>query len=125
MSEEKVKAILTNQRIDIYVHIDELKVSIQGLAQDPRIDQLLSLLGEMKAQEVIMSKELDDLQLAVEENTSLDGSIIELVNGLAAQILALKDEPAKLVALAASLKTASAAIAAAIQANTPPPPPPA
>lgn len=71
-----------------------------------------------------MTQQLDDLTVAVEENTVLDSSIITLVNGLAAQILALKDDPAKLAALAASLKTSSAAIAAAIQANTPAEPPP-
>ena len=70
-----------------------------------------------------MSKELDDLTVAVEENTVLDNSIITLVDGLAAQITALKDDPVKLAALATSLKASSAAISAAIQANTPAPPP--
>jgi len=71
-----------------------------------------------------MTQQLDDLTVAVEENTTLDGSIIQLVDGLAAQIAALKDDPAKLTALAASLREKSAAIAAAIAANTPVVPPP-
>jgi hypothetical protein len=88
------------------------------------LKKILALLEESKAKEIRMTQQLDDLTAAVEENTSLDNSIIQLVDGLAAQILALKDDPAKLAALAASLKASSAAVAAAIAANTPAEPPP-
>lgn len=66
-----------------------------------------------------MSAELDALEAAVTENEGLDESIIQLVNGLAAQIATLKEDPVKLQALADSLRTQSAALSAAIQANTP------
>jgi hypothetical protein len=42
-----------------------------------------------------------------------------LVEGLAAQIVALKDDPVALAALATEVRAKSALIAAAIQANTP------
>ena len=74
--------------------------------------------------EIHMTQQLDDLTVAVEENTTLDGSIIQLVDGLAAQIAALKDDPAKLTVLATSLRAKSAAIAAAIMTNTTVEPPP-
>ena len=87
------------------------------------ISNVVTMLKVSAEKEKHMSKELDDLQVAVEENTNLDNSIITLVDGLAAQIAALKDDPAKLAALAASLKASSAAISAAITANTPVVPP--
>ena len=87
--------------------------------------QILTLLKASAEKEKHMTQQLDDLTVAVEENTTLDGSIIQLVDGLAAQIAALKDDPAKLTALATSLRAKSAAIAAAIAANTPAVEPPA
>lgn len=83
-----------------------------------KLDQILVLLKDIKKKENAMSKELDDLEVAVTENTALDTSIIALVNGLAAQIEDMKDDPEKMTALAVSLREKSAALAAAIQANT-------
>lgn len=85
--------------------------------------KILTTLEEIRKESKIMTQELVDLEAAVTENTSLDTSIIELVNGLAAQVEALKDDPAKLASLASELRAKSAAMAAAIQANTPAPPP--
>ena len=87
-----------------------------------KLDVIISMLKTSAEKEDIMTKELTDLQAAVAENTALDGSIIQLCDGLSAQILSLKDDPAALAALSASLKASSAAIAAAIQLNTPVPP---
>ena len=87
-----------------------------------KLDLILDYLREIKKKEIIMSKELDDLEVAVTENTALDASIVALVEGLAAQIESMKDDPAKMTALAASLREKSAALAAAIHANTPPTP---
>lgn len=84
---------------------------------------VIQLLKDIQRKEEQMSQELDDLEVAVNENTSLDASIIQLVNGLAEQIEVLKDNPARLVALAASLRASSAAMAEAVQANTPQLPP--
>lgn len=88
------------------------------------LKQVLSMLKTSAEKEKIMTQQLDDLTVAVEENTTLDDSIITLVDGLASQIAALKDDPAKLAALAASLRAKSAAISAAITANTEVEPPP-
>ena len=66
-----------------------------------------------------MSEQLDALQAQVERNTAVDQSAIELLNGLAAQIAALKDDPAALQALADNLTASSDALAAAVVANTP------
>ena len=79
----------------------------------------MSYIKDIYKQEVFMSRELDDLEVAVNENTGLDASIILLVEGLAAQLVTLKDDPVRIAALAVSLREKSAAIAAAVAANTP------
>lgn len=66
-----------------------------------------------------MSVELDALELEVSRNTEVDQSAITLLNGLAAQIEALKTDPVKLQALADNLRSSSDALAAAVVANTP------
>ena len=70
-----------------------------------------------------MGLELDALTAKVAETNTVMGSAVALIGGLAAQIEALKTDPAALSALAASLEGSKAALAAAILANTPAAPP--
>jgi hypothetical protein len=88
-------------------------------AIDAKLDLILTRLDKFQQEGAHMTQELDDLTSAVHENASLDDSIIQLVNGLAAQIMALKDDPAAMVALASELRAKSTAITDAIRANTP------
>jgi hypothetical protein len=87
-----------------------------------KLDVIIWLLNDLRKKETYMIEELNDLEAAVTENTNLDMSIIDLVNGLAAQIEMNSDFPIKMRALAASLREKSIAISAAIQANTAPVP---
>jgi hypothetical protein len=81
---------------------------------------ILAVIKEIQKEGKVMTQELVDLQAAVAENTSLDDSIIELVNGLAAQIELLKDDPAAMAKMASDLRAKSAALSAAVQAHTTP-----
>lgn len=67
-----------------------------------------------------MSAELDRLSQEVSENNSAIDSAIVLINGLAAQIRDLADDPAALSALADSLDAKANELAAAVAANTTP-----
>ena len=69
-------------------------------------------------QEIKLMAALDDLESAVAENTSVDGSAIALIEGLAAKIDALGINDTRLKALSNNLKASSAALAAAVSANT-------
>lgn len=91
---------------------------------EKKLDQILALLKAIQRKEEHMAGELDDLELAVAENTSKDDSIIQLVNGLAAQIESMKTDPVRLQALATALRTSTQRIVDAINANTPPVPVP-
>ena len=61
---------------------------------------------------------LDDLEVAVAENTSVDTSAIALIEGLAAKIDAIGINDTRLKALSDNMKASSAALAAAVVANT-------
>jgi hypothetical protein len=92
-----------------------------------KLDQILRRLAQIKELlhregHVIMSA-LDDLTAQVTANTSLEQSAITLIQGLAAQLAAAGTDPAKLAALTTQLNSSSAALAAAITANTPAAPP--
>lgn len=67
-----------------------------------------------------MSQSLDNLTAAVAQNTSVEGSAVTAIQGLAAQIKAAAgDDPAKVQALADQISASSQALADAITANTP------
>jgi len=63
--------------------------------------------------------DLTALTVEVARNTTVDESAIALLTGLAAQIEALKTDPAALQALADTMRGSSDALAAAVLANTP------
>jgi hypothetical protein len=69
--------------------------------------------------------DLTNITQEVQECTSVMSSAVTLIEGLAAKIEELKNDPAALQALADQLDAQSNALAAAVQANTPTPAPPA
>lgn len=64
-----------------------------------------------------MTVELENLKLVVAQVVDVQESAIVLIEGIAAQLEAIKDDPAAISALAADLTATSAALAAAIDAN--------
>jgi len=81
--------------------------------------ELIKLVEAIKELGELMSAELEALRAEVEENTAVDQSAITLLQGLAAQIEALKQDPVALQELADKLNASSEALAAAVAANTP------
>lgn len=104
---------MLNIRVDLYHHLEPT----DGVAR--KLDDILSLLTTVNAQGVQTMHELDTLTAKVAETTTVEQSAIELLNGLGAQIAAMKTDPAALQALADSLSAKSSDLAAAITANTP------
>lgn len=80
---------------------------------DERLKQILGKLNKMSA-------ELENLTNEVAETSTVVDSAITLIEGLAAQIRDLSDDPTALIALAADLDAKTNALAAAVSANTPP-----
>jgi hypothetical protein len=77
----------------------------------------LLVLLDRKADEEM--SDLSALTTEVENNTAVDSSAIELLNGLSLQLAALANNPVAIQALAAELAQSSAALANAVLANTP------
>jgi uncharacterized protein YdaL len=112
-------------RVDVYHHFDLNNEANQKLDQIlGKVDDLAAQVVVIRGKEEKMSKEMDDLTASVKANTDADDSIILLVQGLAAQIVALKYDPIALEALAAQLTTKTQAIVDAVNANTPSAPAP-
>lgn len=66
-----------------------------------------------------LSAQLDALAAAVAKNAEVDASAITLIKGIAAALVAAKDDPAKVQALADELVQKNAALAQAVVENTP------
>ena len=90
--------------------LDAILILLSGLGS--KIEALIT------KQEHVMT-DLTALTAEVERNTAVDQSAIALLTGLAAQIEALKTDPAALQALADTMRGSSDALAAAVLANTP------
>jgi hypothetical protein len=103
-----------------------LNMKIQADEDTKRLfsDLTLALKANTRAlhfntrQGVKLMAALDELENAVAENTSVDSSAIALIEGLAAKIDALGINDSRLKALSDNLKASSAALAAAVVANT-------
>lgn len=107
-------------RIDVHHHFPPGSGSA-----DLKLDSIIALvkaLGvQLRVQGETMSQALDTLTQKVAETTTVEDSAIQLLTGLSAQIAALKTDPVALQALADSLSSKSAELAAAVIANTPTP----
>ena len=66
-----------------------------------------------------MADDLANLQAQVQANTDVESSAITLIQGIAAQLAAAKNDPVRIQALSTQLKTSADALGAAIVANTP------
>jgi hypothetical protein len=72
-----------------------------------------------------MDAAVAELTAEVDRNTTVDSSAVALIAGLADQIIAAANDPARVRALGAALKASTDALGAAVAANTPSEPPPA
>jgi len=107
------------------MHLD-VDVNVR-LSQDPEttslLRQVMAKLDVLTNKENTIMSALDDLTAQVAQNTTVIGSALTLIQGLAAQLAAAGTDPVKLAALQASLKQSDDDLAAAVAANTPAAPP--
>lgn len=93
---------------------------IEGLLH--QVDWKLNILYR---QGIRVMQTLEDLQTEVAAEGEVIQSAVTLLNGLAAQVAALQPNQAAIDALAASISSQTATLAAAVTANTPAAPAPA
>lgn len=97
-------------RVDHYHHFPDFD---EALVRMKRIETLI-----VKNQEKIMGK-MEDLEAAVERNTSVDDSVVTLLNGIAQQLRDAQGDPAKIDAVIAKLDANTQKMSDAVIANTP------
>jgi hypothetical protein len=83
---------------------------------DTRLSDIQIHLGRVEA---MAAKEFEALEAQVEENTSVEESALTLIQGIAAQLEAARNDPAAITAMATRLRSSADALAAAVEANTP------
>jgi hypothetical protein len=84
---------------------------------------LLSIVRKMQKQETTMATDLTALTAAVAADTDVDNSAIILLNQLSQMLKDAATDPQAIADIAAALDANSAALAAAVVANTPAAPP--
>lgn len=105
-------------RVDVHLFIHTTH------EDESKLDLILTKLAEIQQKENVMAGELDALTAQVTANTDAEASAIQLLQNLHDLLVAAGTDPAKLTALATTLKTSQDALAAAIVANTPAAPAP-
>lgn len=100
--------------MEVHVH-----VHMHGGRMDEKLDEILAAVSLLTSQGKVIMKEIDDLESAVMENTTVDESAVTLLTNMAATIESLKNDPAKLQQFANNIRASSAKLASAVQANTP------
>jgi Divergent InlB B-repeat domain len=95
---------------------DLRKISLQ-------LDRIESKIGRIYEKERIMASDLQVLTDGVNSSITVESGAIKLIQGLADQIAALKNDPVALQALSDQLTASRNALAAAVSNNTPSPAP--
>jgi ABC-type transporter Mla subunit MlaD len=93
-------------------------------AADERIGRVERLILALIERGMQMSAQLEALQAEVARNASVIDSAMLLIDSLADQIAAVKNDPAALQELADNLKASSDKLAGAVAENTPAAPEP-
>ena len=89
-------------------------------AEKQQLDRIEQMLVQLNNQEETELMTLQELKTQVEKNTVIEESAVTLIQGLAAQLEAAKNDPAAIQALADELTHSGTDLAAAITANTQP-----
>jgi len=102
--------------VDVYVHTDS----------DAKLDKLIQMVTVLTEKEVQIMANLDDIEAAVAAEATVEQGVITLLNQLSADLTAAiaGGDPAKLTAILTNIQANTAALSAAVVANTPATPTP-
>ena len=102
---------------DIRVDLEELSSKLDAVLALQ--SKTLEAVQQILKLEVAMTAQLDTITAQVATTEDVEDSATQLLNGLSALILSLKDDPVAIAALAGRLQSSAADLAAAVVANTP------
>lgn len=84
-----------------------------------KLDLIRGLLHQLNAKDDLIMTAMTDLQAAVAQETTVEGSVLTLLQGIADQLKAAGTDPAALAALTSQINTNISTMQAAVTANTP------
>jgi len=103
--------------LHVYLHTDP--------ADSRKLDQIIQLLKVQQKEILTMAASVDDVIAAVQKETTVEQSVITLLNQFASQVQAAGTDPIKLQQALDLITSNTAALSAAVTANTPAATPPA
>lgn len=98
--------------VHLYIHSGDTTVVA-------KLDKIIQMLQNQQREMISMAASIDDVVTAVQNETTVEQSVITLLNQLSAQVKAAGTDPVKLQAVLDQISTNSAALSAAVTANTP------
>lgn len=101
--------------VHLYIHSD---------LDNSKLDKILQMLQTLQREVVQMAASVDDVIIAVQNETTVEQSVITLLGQLSAQIKAAGTDPVKLQQVLDQINANTTALSAAVTANTPVPPTP-
>jgi hypothetical protein len=107
-----------NVKIDVHFHESQSG----GVRHDEILDLLKAIKADIhavKAEEDTMAATIQDVLTDVQAETTVEGSVITLLNSLSAQLLAANVPQATIDSIVGTLQSNTAALSAALAANTP------
>jgi len=111
----------------VHAEVAAVAAQVRGIdLSTQRIEQTVGTVLTNTSRGGVVMASLDALKAQVDANTTLEGSAVTLIQGIAAQLQAALagNDPAKVQALVDELQASAAPLAAAIAANTPAAPTP-
>lgn len=104
---------------DIHNELVKQSSLLDKIASSGTMDQVLTVLNKQEGELQHMAVTLDDVLANAQDETTVDASIIALLNSISTQLAAAGQDPVKLAALNDVITKNKAAIVAAVTANTP------
>lgn len=96
----------------------QLFFPVHSTETSAKLEQALSILKQLGEFMPTMQQELDRLRKSVEQSNTIAESGTKLIEGIAAKLREIADDPAEVTAFADSLDAANTKLSAAIEANT-------
>lgn len=104
-----------HNRYDVNVHVH----SADERPIQKKLDQILRALSVITAKEAAMAATIDDILAGVQAESTVDDSIIALLNNIAQQLANAGVPQAKIDAIMAVIQANQDKVTAAVTANTP------
>ena len=100
--------------VHLYIHAGSTSTEVVT-----KLDQIIQMLQILQKGVTQMAASVDDVITAVQQETTVEQSVITLLNQFAGQVKSAGTDPVKLQAVLDAITNNTTALSAAVTANTP------